>query len=332
MKEFSRKIESIVCKTNKRTTEIIGRKRILMFFVCVCFGLTSVLAQDIITLKNGEDVKAYVQEIGDIDVKYKKFDNPNGPNYTLKKAEILIIRYENGTKDIFSEEEKSAEKKEISMPESTNVKNDENIETVYLPDNRQNRNDVIVGMVRGKFGGFQTKITHIDNKYIHFMAYKGKGKEKEKKIKRKLVSYTLTFSETAKNEKYPLQMDSKDFASLPIYLDRYSNILVFGTNISNDFSSIKQLYPDRYESIYKEWSDGFNLKNSGVVLSTLGIIFYFIIPPVGLTLQVIGCIKEIKGVKKIINVYQTCQKLCFYPNILEKYGIIMTPYGTIQTF
>ena len=81
-------------------------KKVLTMLV-ITFGLGIIAtAQDVITLKNGTDINALVQEIGYVDVKYKKFDNPNGPNYTLKKVEILIIRYANGSKDIFSNEEK----------------------------------------------------------------------------------------------------------------------------------------------------------------------------------------------------------------------------------
>ena len=74
------------------------------------FGITS-NAQDVITLKNGTDINAFVQKVGDIEIEYKRFDNPSGPNYTLKKSEILMIRYENGTKDIFLEEPKPVEAK-----------------------------------------------------------------------------------------------------------------------------------------------------------------------------------------------------------------------------
>ena len=76
-------------------------KKAFLLFATFCISAASVFAQDVITLKNGEDIEALVQEIGEVDVKYKKFDNPNGPNYTLKKAEIFMIRYANGSKDVF---------------------------------------------------------------------------------------------------------------------------------------------------------------------------------------------------------------------------------------
>jgi len=58
--------------------------------------------QDVITLKNGNEIQALVQEIGEIDVIYKKYENPNGPNYTMEKSEIFMIVYANGSKDVFN--------------------------------------------------------------------------------------------------------------------------------------------------------------------------------------------------------------------------------------
>ena len=76
---------------------------LLLFIAAFCFSIANTFAQDIITLKNGDDIQALVQEIGEVEVKYKKFDNPNGPNYVLKKAEIFMIRYANGSRDVFVE-------------------------------------------------------------------------------------------------------------------------------------------------------------------------------------------------------------------------------------
>lgn len=61
----------------------------------------STKAQDLITKRNGEDIKAKVIEIGLNEVKFKRFDNLDGPLIIVAKSEILIIRYENGSKEIF---------------------------------------------------------------------------------------------------------------------------------------------------------------------------------------------------------------------------------------
>ena len=89
-------------------------KKTFLLFAVFCISTASVFAQDVITLKNGDDIEALVQEIGDVDVKYKKFDNPNGPNYTLKKAEIFMIRYANGSKDVFVDNATPAEPAEAA--------------------------------------------------------------------------------------------------------------------------------------------------------------------------------------------------------------------------
>ena len=86
-------------------------QKTFLFFAAFCISVASAFAQDVITLKNAEDIQALVQEIGETDVKYKKFDNPNGPIYTLKKSEIFMIKYANGSKEVYN----------IPTPEGNNV-------------------------------------------------------------------------------------------------------------------------------------------------------------------------------------------------------------------
>ncbi len=81
-----------------------------LLFVLLCLLGVSSYAQDIITTKKGEDIKAKVLEITIQEVKYKKVENPDSPIYTLLKSDILLIRYENGSKDIFNEETKETPK------------------------------------------------------------------------------------------------------------------------------------------------------------------------------------------------------------------------------
>lgn len=60
-------------------------------------------AQDIVILKNGTSIDAKVIEVDDNSVRYKKFNNPDGPTYTAKKETISEIRYKNGSKEIFNQ-------------------------------------------------------------------------------------------------------------------------------------------------------------------------------------------------------------------------------------
>jgi hypothetical protein len=60
-------------------------------------------SQDIITTKSGEDIKAKVLEVNTTEIKFKKIDNIEGPTFSVLKSEILLVRYSNGSKDIFYE-------------------------------------------------------------------------------------------------------------------------------------------------------------------------------------------------------------------------------------
>lgn len=75
---------------------------VLSLLLCSSVGF----AQDVLTKKNGEDILAKVLEVTTTEIKYKKYDNPNGPTFTILKSEVLLIRYENGTKDVFNEPQK----------------------------------------------------------------------------------------------------------------------------------------------------------------------------------------------------------------------------------
>lgn len=77
-------------------------KKIILTTLTVIFTLGICFSQDVITKKSGEDVQAKVLEVGLSEVKYKNFDNQNGPILTILKTDVLMIRYENGTKDIFN--------------------------------------------------------------------------------------------------------------------------------------------------------------------------------------------------------------------------------------
>jgi len=60
---------------------------------------------DIITLKNGEEVKATILELTPALVKYKKCGDPESPLYIAKKIDIFKIKYANGSVEVFNVEE-----------------------------------------------------------------------------------------------------------------------------------------------------------------------------------------------------------------------------------
>jgi hypothetical protein len=74
-------------------------------------------AQDVLTKKNGDDIKAKVLEVTTTEIKYKRFEDLNGPTFSLLKSEVLIVRYENGTKDVFNDIQTSSASLDYDMRE-----------------------------------------------------------------------------------------------------------------------------------------------------------------------------------------------------------------------
>ncbi len=55
--------------------------------------------QDIILLKTGNEINAKVIKVGVSEIEYMK--DTTSPLYAIKKSEVFMIKYENGTKDVF---------------------------------------------------------------------------------------------------------------------------------------------------------------------------------------------------------------------------------------
>lgn len=69
-----------------------------MLFVCLC----TIKAQDIITLQNGDEIKAKITKVSEKEIEYKKWDNPDGPIFTKEITSIFMIKYANGEKEVFA--------------------------------------------------------------------------------------------------------------------------------------------------------------------------------------------------------------------------------------
>lgn len=71
-------------------------------FIFLLLSSISLSAQDVIFKQDGSEIKAEVTEIGSTEIKYKKFENLSGPVYTILKNDVFMIKYKNGTKDVFT--------------------------------------------------------------------------------------------------------------------------------------------------------------------------------------------------------------------------------------
>ncbi len=74
-----------------------------LFLICSVIVLSgTIYAQDQIVKTSGEEIFGKVVRVNNLDVVYKKKENPDGPEYSELKSNILFIKYENGQKEIFT--------------------------------------------------------------------------------------------------------------------------------------------------------------------------------------------------------------------------------------
>ena len=76
-------------------------KKIIFFGIFTLIAFVS-KSQDIIIKKSGDEIKAKVLEIGISEIKYKRFDFQDGPDYTISKSEVVLVRYENGINEVIT--------------------------------------------------------------------------------------------------------------------------------------------------------------------------------------------------------------------------------------
>jgi hypothetical protein len=59
-------------------------------------------AQDTLVQRNGEELAVKVLEITPAEVKYRRTDNPEGPVISAWRSDVFMVRYANGTKEVFN--------------------------------------------------------------------------------------------------------------------------------------------------------------------------------------------------------------------------------------
>ena len=80
----------------------------------------NVAAQDIIVMKNGDEVEAKVTKVGTTEVEYHKWSNQDGPVYSVAKSDVFMVKYKNGEKDVFDNVSNSDDKEQTKEPNPLN--------------------------------------------------------------------------------------------------------------------------------------------------------------------------------------------------------------------
>ncbi|MBK9629294.1 MAG: hypothetical protein IPO56_16805 [Flavobacteriales bacterium] len=91
--------------------------RLLYVFSLAVAFIFPAVAQDTLTLVNGSRIVGLVNEVLPNEIKYKRYDNPEGPLYTVVKDEVIRIIYSNGTLDEFAKQPiQQQQKADIASP------------------------------------------------------------------------------------------------------------------------------------------------------------------------------------------------------------------------
>ncbi|GAA4368108.1 hypothetical protein GCM10023185_40560 [Hymenobacter saemangeumensis] len=94
------------------------RTLLLSLFLFLLSGFVA-QAQDLLTKRNGDELLVKVVEITSSEVKYRRADNLDGPLITVWKSDVFMIRYANGTKDVFGTNGGSSPRPAAVQPAAT---------------------------------------------------------------------------------------------------------------------------------------------------------------------------------------------------------------------
>jgi hypothetical protein len=72
-----------------------------LVLLLVTFITHQISAQDILIKRNGDQIDTKVLEISINEIKYKRYDNLEGPIISILKTDVFMIKFENGTTETF---------------------------------------------------------------------------------------------------------------------------------------------------------------------------------------------------------------------------------------
>ena len=196
-----------------------------IFTILVLFATITASAQDILYKTSGEQLQVKVLEVSKTDVKYKLTSNLEGPDYVLPKADVFMVEYANGSKDVFATDNKTKSDPitEASKAEMTKL---EELEAQY----RRRKNGGIAATVIGGIGVGITIIVFADG-----MIKLGNAKTVEDKDKATLqpsasgaifalsaIAVAAGISSLVKARKIKTKLNNGEFSFEPKIINSYS--------------------------------------------------------------------------------------------------------------
>ena len=115
----------------------------LIVLAAMCMAGSYASAQDLIVKKDGSVIQAKVTKIGTTEVEYKKWNNQDGPQYSIAVADILAINYQNGEKETF-ENVSASGKSQTTKSEADGQQSIVQVKTENLSPEAKAANDALI--------------------------------------------------------------------------------------------------------------------------------------------------------------------------------------------
>jgi len=108
---------------------------ILFFKLNICQACPITLDScDIIVTLSGDEIKSKVVEVGEIDIKYRKCEFQSGPLYSIRKSDVFMIKYSNGSKDVFGKKASNPPNDKDDNAVKSNTEEQQKIKiTIFYP-------------------------------------------------------------------------------------------------------------------------------------------------------------------------------------------------------
>lgn len=117
-------------------------RKLLFIFLIAASSTLNCLSQDVIYKKDGSEIKAKIIEIEVENVKYKIFEQQDGPVRNIAKKDIFIIIYQDGTKEKFAD---------VAVPNPSQNSSNQNTavqnNNLNQPNNQKNINQTEIDYV-----------------------------------------------------------------------------------------------------------------------------------------------------------------------------------------
>lgn len=100
------------------TSNVVSKMK-ANFLIIIFLGLSffqKLSAQDIIYTTSGVKISAKVVEISPSEIKYKQYENMDGPNYVIQSRDVVLINFSNGTSQIINANAPTLKPKKEELP------------------------------------------------------------------------------------------------------------------------------------------------------------------------------------------------------------------------